>query len=334
MKDTVPYCTLLGLLTSAVVSCARPVPVPVEDVPQLSARYLFAGTEDEDREDSDLLVVVDLARQGNRYGTIVATAPVGERGVWPHHTEHEFAAHSRSLFASGFAANRNFVFDLRDPLRPTVTARFDSAAGLALLHSLKRLLYGHVLATFQARGPDNVSPGGIAELDERGRVIRSRSAADPLADQATWRPYSLAAVPSLDRVVVALTYMPIPSWHSIRGSVAHDHAGNQVQVYRLSDLMAHASSSSTNPARRPSVACGCFGWIGEAGSSRSMPLFETRVRAGLDCRSSGPTGRTGGRGPRFRTAPCLDGNRRSSCEPDAARCVHLVRLIAFGERSA
>ena len=30
--------------------------------------------------------------------------------------------------------------------------------------------------------------------------------------------------------------MPIPTWHPLRESVAHDHGGNQVQIYRLSDL--------------------------------------------------------------------------------------------------
>jgi hypothetical protein len=114
--------------------------------------------------------------------------------------------------------------------------RFDGAGDLSLLHSFARLPNGHVLATLQSHGPDNVGPGGIAELDERGRIIRSRSAADPTADQTTLRPYSLAAVPALDRVVVALTYMTIPTWHPLRASIEHEHAGNQVQVYRLSDL--------------------------------------------------------------------------------------------------
>jgi hypothetical protein len=140
------------------------------------------------------------------------------------------------LFANGFSANRNLLFDLRDPLNPRVVERFNGAADLSFLHSFARLPNGHVLATFQAHGPGNVSPGGLAELDERGRVVRTRSAADPTADQTTLRPYSLAVVPSLDRVVVALTYMPIPSWHPLRPSIAHDHNGNQVQVFRLSDL--------------------------------------------------------------------------------------------------
>ena len=128
------------------------------------------------------------------------------------------------------------LFDLHDPLRPKVIERFDGVAGLGFLHSFARLANGHVLATFQSHGPNNVSPGGIAELDERGHVVRSQSAADPSADQATLRPYGLAVVPALDRVVVALTYMVIPTWHPLRPSIEHDHAGNQVQVYRLSDL--------------------------------------------------------------------------------------------------
>jgi hypothetical protein len=140
------------------------------------------------------------------------------------------------LFANGFSANRNLLFDLTNPRVPKVVERFDGAGDLSFLHSFARLPNGHVLATLQAHSPNNVSPGGIAEMDERGRLVRSRSAADPSADQTTLRPYSLAVVPALDRVVVALTYMPIPSWHSLRPSVAHDHSGNQVQVYRLSDL--------------------------------------------------------------------------------------------------
>ena len=128
------------------------------------------------------------------------------------------------------------MFDLHDALHPKVVARFGGVAGLSFLHSFARLPNGHVVATFQSHGANNEGPGGIAELDERGRVVRSRSAGDSTADQTALRPYSLAVVPSLDRIVVALTYMPIPSWHPLRASIAHDHAGNQVQVYRLSDL--------------------------------------------------------------------------------------------------
>jgi hypothetical protein len=235
VTDTRPRRTLLALLLLAALSCARHAPGAADHVKLPPARYLFTWAGDEDREDSDFLAVIDLARDGDRYGTIVTTVPVGEKGLWPHHTEHELGA-GRMLFANGFSSNRNLVFDLHDPLHPKVVERFDGAGDLSFLHSFTRLPNGHVLATFQSHGQGNVSPGGLAEIDETGHVVRSRSAADPSADQTTLRPYSLAAVPSLDRVVVALTYMGIPPWHPLRGSIAHDHNGNQVQVYRLSDL--------------------------------------------------------------------------------------------------
>lgn len=236
MKNTLHRrCTLLACLVISTISCGRRVPASADPAQRSPARYLFTWAGDEDRQDSDFLAVIDLAQDGDRYGTIVATTPVGEKGLWPHHTEHELGA-SKMLFANGFSSNRNLLFDLHDPLHPKVVERFDGVAGLGFLHSFARLPNGHVLATFQAHGPDNVGPGGLAELDERGHLVRSRSAADASADQATLRPYSLAVVPSLDRVVVALTYMPIPTWHPLRPSIEHDHDGNQVQVYRLSDL--------------------------------------------------------------------------------------------------
>ncbi len=225
----------VALLVVASSACARHAPSSLSHSEQPPARYLFTWVGDEDREDSDFLAVVDLAPHGDRYGTIVATTPIGEKGIWPHHTEHELGA-SKMLFANGFSGNRSVLFDLHDALHPKVVERFNGVAGLSFLHSFARLPNGHVIATFQSHGPNNEGPGGIAELDERGRVVRSRSASDSTADQTALRPYSLAVVPSLDRIVVALTYMVIPTWHPLRESIAHDHAGNQVQVYRLSDL--------------------------------------------------------------------------------------------------
>lgn len=235
MHQTSLRCLRLALVAIAASACAKHAPAIVSQSDRPPARYLFTWAGDEDREDSDFLAVIDLARDGDRYGTIVATTPIGEKGLWPHHTEHELGA-SGMLFANGFAGNRTVLFDLHDPLHPKVVERFNGVDGLSFPHSFARLPNGHVLATFQSHGSNNEGPGGIAELDDRGRVVRSRSASDSTADQTALRPYSLAVVPSLDRVVVALTYMPIPTWHPLRGSVAHDHAGNQVQVYRLSDL--------------------------------------------------------------------------------------------------
>lgn len=238
----------LALGAIAALACAKPGPTVVAHSERPPARYLFTWTGDDDRADSDFLAVIDLTRHGDRYGTIVATTPIGEKGIWPHHTEHELGP-NKTLFANGFSGNRNVVFDLHDPLHPTVIERFGGVADLSFLHSFARLPNGHVLATFQGHGPNDEVPGGIAELDERGQVVRTRSAGDSTADQATLRPYGLAVVPSLDRIVVALTYMTIPSWNVLRGSMSHEHAGNQVQVYRLSDLaLLKTISLPTNDA--------------------------------------------------------------------------------------
>src|SRR5690242_6663858 len=103
---------LMAFLAVALSSCVTPALSPSGSGQQSEPRYLFAWSGDEDRQDSGFLAVIDLRRDGDRFGTIVATAPVGERGLWPHHTEHEMPA-SRMPFANGFAANRSVVFDLR-----------------------------------------------------------------------------------------------------------------------------------------------------------------------------------------------------------------------------
>lgn len=198
-------------------------------------RYLFSWTGDLDRQDSDFLAVIDLEPEGDRYGKVVATLPVGEQGLWPHHTEH-WLHDSRTLFANGFAGNRTLVLDLSRPLEPKVSSRFGSVAGLSFLHSFERLENGNVLAAFQGRGDANELPGGLAEIDTNGRAVRSASAADPVADPATLRPYSLVSVPALDRVVVGMTPMGLPEWSPASGSVAGEGLGNQLQVWRLSDL--------------------------------------------------------------------------------------------------
>lgn len=257
------------------------------------ARYLYAWSGDEDRADSDFLAVIDLRREGDRYGTIVATLPVGEKGLWPHHTEHELGA-SGMLFANGFAGNRNFLFDLRRPLRPRLRARFTGGGELGFLHSFVRLPNGHVLATFQGTGPENRQPGGLAEFDARGRLVRTRSAADPAADPMTLRPYSLSVVPALDRVVVALTTMPIPTWSALRGSIEHDHSGNQIQVWRLSDLtlirtIRLPTSDSPNEPRLlgdgrtvlvTSVACNLYRVTGLEGEEPGVSLVHRQERKG------------------------------------------------------
>jgi len=233
---------VIGLLAAG---CARQEPAapgsragPAEGAAEAArstvaepATHLYVWAGDLDRADFDFLAVLDVAPESPRYGEVIATVPAGARGTMPHHTEHRMPA-SGHLFANGFMAGTTFVFDLEDPAAPRLLTSFGGLDGYTHPHSYERLPDGTVLATFQGRGPGNEDPGGLVEVDEVGRVVRSASAADPGFPRAILRPYSLAIVPALDRVVTTSYDMgeDMGFRGGRRGRTRH------VQVWRLSDL--------------------------------------------------------------------------------------------------
>jgi hypothetical protein len=187
------------------------------------SRYLFVWAGDADKRESDFLAVVDVDRQRPTYAEVVTTLPVGAVGTLPHHTEYEMPP-AGVLWANGFAAGRTFRLELRDPRRPRLAGSFGDAGPFSHPHSFARLPGGNVLATFQHRiGQETAAAGGLVELDSAGHLIRYAPAAAPRIDPAV-RPYSLAVVPALDRVVTTATDMHL----QVRSRA--------VQVWRLSDL--------------------------------------------------------------------------------------------------
>jgi hypothetical protein len=201
-----------------------------------AARRLYAWAGDVDRADSDFLAVLDADPESPGYGGVLATVPVDRRGTHPHHTEHRLSG-SGVLFANGFLPGTTFRFDLSDPDEPRLLGSLEEAAGFTWPHSYERLPSGTVLATFQGEGPDNLDPGGLVEIDDAGSVVRSGSAADPAAPRSLIRPYSLAVVPELDRVVVTSYDMGEDMGFS-GGRRGRTHV---VQVWRLSDLQVLAT---------------------------------------------------------------------------------------------
>jgi hypothetical protein len=103
-------------------------------------------------------------------------------------------------------------------------------AGYMHPHSYLRLPNGHVLATFQHRHDAAEHwpgrSGGLVEIDDQGKVVRSVSSADPAFPDALLTPYSLIILPELDRVV------------STNSAMADEDVfrGLTYQVWRLSDL--------------------------------------------------------------------------------------------------
>ncbi len=211
-----------------------------------SSSYLFLWAGDSAHKASDFLAVIDASPSSKSYGAVVASIPTGVAGAHPHHTEHEMPA-SGHLLANGFGAGRTWLFDLKQPLRPRILTSFGELAGFSHPHSFVRLANGNVLTTFQYRATPEAIPhashgsaaataarqtvehttGGLVEMDERGKLVRSGSASDPAIEDKRLYPYSVLPLPAIDRAVSTTTDMN-------EGNVKA--TSEWVQFWRLSDL--------------------------------------------------------------------------------------------------
>lgn len=186
--------------------------------------YVWAGMAHEGRPGPDLMVVVDADPSSARYGAVEAALTVDPAGLMPHHTE--LAAPARGpLFANDYTGDKSFLVDFSRPEAPTLVGRVAPVPGGRRLHSFERLPNGHVLATvqFSTRGVAG-DPGGLAEFDGHGRLVRTAWSADAAFPGAHIRTYALAVLSAADRVVT--TSAPMDT----------EATANVVQVWRLSDL--------------------------------------------------------------------------------------------------
>jgi hypothetical protein len=171
----------------------------------------------------DFLAVFDIRPGSSHPGKLIAMLPVGTKAQMAHHTNYEMPADGR-LFASDYMSGDGYEFDLRDPPRPKLLASFSDAGAYTHSHSFDRLPNGHTLATYQFKGPPDQAAGALVEFDAAGQVVRASDASDPQVEPFI-RPYSVVAVPDLDRVVTTSASM-LPT----------DKTSHVVQVWRLSDL--------------------------------------------------------------------------------------------------
>lgn len=221
---------MLALFALLVATC---VLVCAQDQPGPSGHYMFAWAGDVAQKGNDFLAVIDADPSSPTYGKLVTTLETDQPTMMPHHTEYVMPA-SGMLFANDHKAGRTFILDLRDPLHPQIAASFTGMAGYMHPHSYVRLPNGHVLATFQHVEHDMADmdrapaarTGGLVEIDDEGKVIRSASSADPAFPEALLTPYSLVVLPELDRVVSTNSSMHFEDIFR----------GLTYQVWRLSDL--------------------------------------------------------------------------------------------------
>jgi hypothetical protein len=194
--------------------------------PKSPARYLYvwAGSGNDTTKGVDFILVLDANPSSKSYGAVIATIAVDSAGKMPHHTELVLPAKG-PVFANDFSADRSFLIDFSDPKHPKALGRVDRLPTGHTLHSFARLPNGHVIATYQF-GNDTAQkrPGGIAEFDSHGRLLRTSSARDADFPGAKIRPYGIAAVPELDRIVT--TNSPMDT----------ERLADVVQVWRISDL--------------------------------------------------------------------------------------------------
>ena len=173
---------------------------------------------------SDFVAVIDADPASGTYGKVLASKEVGIAGVMAHHTEFALPA-GRALFASDYMTGRIFLIDLADPLTPRVAHRIDTVPGFRRPHSFARLPNGNVVASLQfGNGSLPGDPGGLAEFDPAGRLLRTASAADAAFAGARIRTYGLEVLPAIDRAVTTST--PMDS----------ERTADVIQIWRLSDF--------------------------------------------------------------------------------------------------
>lgn len=230
MKKAMLRCLLLLILIFPLIASAAPAPSHYLFVWAMEASHPHAADTAMTPADiparrktlgigKDFLAVFDV-QPGPSFGKLVAMLPVGE-AVMAHHTNYAEPPND-VLYANDWLGNKTYVFDLRDPVHPRLLRNFGSVGALSYPHSFVYLPNGDTLATFQYSGGFNHAAGGLVEFDPQGKVVRTASAAAP--GHPNIRPYSLAVVPKLDRVVTGSADMM---------AAQHSHVA---QVWRLSDL--------------------------------------------------------------------------------------------------
>ncbi len=249
-RQVVRVCVALALLIPAVAAAGEP------------GHYLFAWAGDPSGNGEDFIAVIDAEPGSPAYGHLVTSVASGIRTHQVHHTEYWMPA-GGLLFANDHKAGRTVVMDLRDPLHPAVHATFGDLDGFSHPHSFLRLPDGNVLASFQIEGhmdhgPDPASDdgqgpgaplldvgaqsgvhGGLVEIDNEGRAVRSASTADPARPRDLLMAYSLLPLPDIDRVLVT---------NSSMRSV--DATGHTFQVFRLHDLKRLSTNDFDAPPGR------------------------------------------------------------------------------------
>ena len=187
--------------------------------------YVWAGTgHSREHAGTDFLAILDANPDSPSYGHILGARAITNAGVMPHHAEFVLPA-GRPLFANDFTTGKSFLIDHSNPASPRLLTTIDSIPGFRQPHSFARLHDTLVLATLQF-GDSTVAgnPGGLAQFDASGRLLRTASSQDSSFPGARIRTYGLTLLPEIDRAV------------STSSPMDTERTANVIQVWRLSDF--------------------------------------------------------------------------------------------------
>jgi hypothetical protein len=218
------------LLRSLVISLAM-ITVGLQTPAALQAQakpsrylYLWAGSGSSKRIGTDMIAVVDADPASPKYGAVIGALTVDTAGKMPHHSEFSLSP-SGPLFVNDFSADRSFMIDYSNPAHPRLAGRLMAVPSAHTAHSFARLPNGNVVATIQfGDGKTPGNPGGLAEFDNKGKLLRFGSSADAAYPTGRIRTYALTMLPAIDRIVTTSSAMDTET------------VANTIQVWRMSDL--------------------------------------------------------------------------------------------------
>lgn len=187
--------------------------------------YVWSGAGSMKAKGLDMIAVIDADPASPKYGTVIDVLNVDSAGHMPHHSELELPSRS-PLFVNDYGAGRSYMIDFKDPAHPKLAGKVAEVPRTHLPHSFARLPNGNVVSTVQF-GDKSVEgdPGGLAEFDMSGKLIRYTTSQDPAMPGAHIRTYALTMLPKIDRIVTTSSPMD-PS----------ERTADVMQVWRMSDL--------------------------------------------------------------------------------------------------